>query len=150
MKQLLPTSGSNLTTPPASETPRSSASWLRERAQAFNLAVYKTKLLECADEIDRLADRLREAEAHYTGANRDFKAAQEVIDCERHRAEAAELGIRAEPCGLCGGSGTITVVEMSKDTGGHEIRRHTKQCPQCSAEAAERPPAPSVGRDEHG
>lgn len=50
-----------------------------------------TKDMVVSSEVARsLERRLREAEAHYTGANRDFKAAQEVIDCERHRAEAAE------------------------------------------------------------
>ena len=60
---------------PPSETPETNGkvTWLRERAQAPNLATYKRQLLSCADEIESLERRLREAEATIKAVNADLR-----------------------------------------------------------------------------
>ena len=146
------------TTPPTSETPRPCTCHPDDDPPApcpQKFAYHECMRAALAD----AQSRLLEAEAHYTGANRDFKTAQEVIDQERHRAKAAEqdraeliegLEWIAEPrllkrtneemfdlCIRYEQKARALLTRMKKETGGHEIRRHTKQRPQCSTEAAE-------------
>ena len=75
-----------------SETPEINGrvSWLRERATAPNLAAYKSQLLSCADEIEALERRLREAEARVEQAEKDRAGYCLLWKKERERAEAAE------------------------------------------------------------
>jgi hypothetical protein len=66
------------------------AEWLRERAQAFNLTVYKHKLLECAGDMDKLESDLAEARAEIEAEKK-----QTEILLDAYAAENQQLSVRA-------------------------------------------------------